>query len=446
MPIFTARDSNKDNLHAPLTSIFSRIFLGASQLSLIGLAANNLTQVEQGYFTTARSLLAAQTVIDLGLSIVLVQLVAHEYKDDQLSESAKHRLRNLFRFAAHWYACAAFAMFLIVGMGGLFLFSNSSQLNAESMLVPWALTVLIASFSLLINPLQSFTEGIGNPLSMALMRALQAAAGAIAFGLATALGFGLWGLPAMTGASLIVGISWIAARHSQQLEEYWRQESDIKLSWKIEVLPFQWRIAVSWICGWIIYQLYVPVLFSHHGPVIAGQMGLSLEACAGITSLGAAWVGIKSPAWGKLVAQGNFSELDRQYQTSNKHALYVVIAAVIMFGISIAALNWLEHPIAKRFLPLYILAPLLLTAIINQIVFGMATYLRAHKREPYLAPTVVGALTLGTRTLTTGSLFGAAGMAYAHLTVASIVGWAWGLWIFRRCKKSWHTPALTPGG
>ena len=82
--------------------------------------------------------------------------------------------------------------------------------------------------------------------------------------------------------------------------------------------------------------------------------------------------------------------------------------------------------------------PLVGAAILNQSVFAMATYLRAHRREPYLAPTVVGAVALGTWTLVAGPLVGATGLAYAHLVVTLIVGWAWGLLIFRHCRTTWH--------
>ncbi len=45
------------------------------------------------------------------------------------------------------------------------------------------------------------------------------------------------------------------------------------ISWRREVWPFQWKIAVSWLCDYFIFQLFTPVLFAFRGPVEAGQDG-----------------------------------------------------------------------------------------------------------------------------------------------------------------------------
>jgi hypothetical protein len=81
---------------------------------------------------------------------------------------------------------------------------------------------------------------------------------------------------------------------------------------------------------------------------------------------------------------------------------------------------------------------LVVAAILNQSVFAMATYLRAHKQEPYLATSVVGALLLGSFTVFVGPRVGPDGLAWAHLVVTAGVGWVWGGWIFRQCRAAWH--------
>ena len=56
----------------------------------------------------------------------------------------------------------------------------------------------------------------------------------------------------------------------------------------------QWRIAVSWMCGYFIFQLFVPVLFAYRGPLEAGQMGISLSISNVLASVAISWVNTKA--------------------------------------------------------------------------------------------------------------------------------------------------------
>lgn len=422
----------------PIFALASRFLLAASQLLVIFFASHALTQIEQGVFSTMRSMVAMTAIFDLGLSVVLVQVVAHIRATDPESEQTRAKLRATLRFASLWYCAATSVSTIVILWSGWHLLLGAHELSPISYVLPWLCICASTGLTMLINPLQAFVEGSGKVISIALMRGAQAFIGALALGVVAYLGGGLWSLAAMSVASMLTGWLWIVLRHHHDFAVIFNAPSKMTVAWRTEIFPFQWRMAISWMCGWIIYQLYVPVLFAHQGPILAGQMGLTMEACAGITSLGMAWVGIKAPAWGRLVARGEHRELDRQYRIATRNALVAVVASTAVFTGGLLALRAYNHPLADRFLPTPALLPLLGAAILNQSVFAMATYLRAHKREPYLAPTVVGAVTLGTWTLVAGPLVGATGLAYAHLVVTLIVGWAWGSLIFRHCRTTWH--------
>src|SRR6185369_3301792 len=83
------------------------------------------------------------------------------------------------------------------------------------------------------------------------------------------------------------------------------------IGWRREIWPFQWRIALSWLCGYFIFQIFTPVLFAFQGPVTAGQMGMSLTISSGIGSIAVAWMSTKAPVYGGLIARGEIGELDR---------------------------------------------------------------------------------------------------------------------------------------
>lgn len=417
-------------------ALCSRGALAVSQLALIIIASHGLTPIEQGVYSTMRSLAGLVVVLDLGLSLVLVQTVAHLRGDGE--SDLPSQFAAILHFAVRWYGVAAVIGFAFLTFCGFSVLASHREMIGASATTPWMLTSLILALTILLLPLQAVLEGKGHVVSIALLRGAQALGGAVACGATVALGGGLWCIPALAAVSLTIGMIWIGCLHRQELLPAWHTKVLPALHWRRDIFPFQWRIGVSWISGWVIYQLYVPIIFLHEGPVAAGQFGLSMEACAGLTSLGAAWVGFKAPAWGKLVAQADYAAIDKDYRSSTRAAFLIVALAVFLFGAGFIILHALDRPIAQRFLPPLTLAPLLAAAVLNQSVFAMATYLRSHKREPYLAPTVVGAVLLGTWTLLAGPWVGVAGLAYAHLVVTLLVGWIWGRMIFLRCRTTWH--------
>jgi len=64
---------------------------------------------------------------------------------------------------------------------------------------------------------------------------------------------------------------------------------DRQISWQNEIWPFQWRIAISWISGYFVYQTFNPFLFAFKGPVAAGKMGMSLSFANAVMVIAMAW-------------------------------------------------------------------------------------------------------------------------------------------------------------
>lgn len=83
-----------------------------------------------------------------------------------------------------------------------------------------------------------------------------------------------------------------------------------------------------------------------------------------------------------------------------------------------------------------VLLALCSVAVMNQVVFAEAFYLRAHKREPFLLNSVVGgiAMALGLFGFSHSSAFSVAEM-YAILTLFGLI---WASSTFFHCRERWH--------
>src|ERR1035437_9872245 len=94
----------------------------------------------------------------------------------------------------------------------------------------------------------------------------------------------------------------IASKYNKILINIWKTVIVEKVHYRAEIFPYQWKIALSWISGYFIFQLFNPVLFATEGAVVAGQMGMTLAALNGVQSLSMAWITTKVPLFSGLIA------------------------------------------------------------------------------------------------------------------------------------------------
>src|SRR5579872_4221130 len=104
---------------------------------------------------------------------------------------------------------------------------------------------------------------------------------------------------------------WLVHRRKLLLGLLKYRTGNHRIRWFEEVWPFQWRIAVSWFCGYFIFWLFNPVLFAYRGPVEAGQMGMSLSLANAILNIAISWISTKSAPFGTLIARKEYQQLDR---------------------------------------------------------------------------------------------------------------------------------------
>ena len=209
-----------------------------------------------------------------------------------------------------------------------------------------------------------------------------------------------------------------------------------------EIFPFQWKIALSWISGYFIFQLFNPVLFAVSGPEVAGQMGVTLAALNGILSLSVAWISTKIPLFSGLIAQKNYFKLDNIFNKTLKQSLLINFSALVTFIFLIFLVREFNIKLGDVFvgdkflsyLPLIFMA---ITVFLNQFVNSWATYLRCHKKEPYLLTSVISGILSSLSTIILGKYFGVLGVTTGYLII-SLALFPWVYSIYKTKKIKWH--------
>jgi hypothetical protein len=287
-----------------------------------------------------------------------------------------------------WYAYAAIAFaFAATFVGWIFFEYYQQGLHASQWIYAWFVVVGLTSVNLYLSPRLAIIEGIGAIGDVARLRLIQSVAGYALLWLILLNGLGLWATIAVPLASAIGTYIWLNFNAS------WIRfaKANNAFSWRHDVLPLQWRIALSWVSGYILFNLFTPMVFSTHGAVDAGRLGLAISIFSAITGLGMSWVFAMTPKFTMLIAKEEHIQLNDLFKISAIQSSTVTGVLSLVIILVIYYLNFLGVDLVNRIVGIDILCWLALNATINTVIFACATYMRAHLEEPMLIPSVVGA-------------------------------------------------------
>lgn len=413
--------------------------------------ARYLSPNEQGYYYTFGSIVAIQVFFELGLTSIITQFVAHEASHLQIingtelhgEEKYKSRLSSLLRFCTKWYIVFAFLLLVALIVIGYFFFTKYSDSHNIIWKLPWILLVIGTAFNLFISPIISFIEGLGKVKEVAQIRLVQQ----ILYPLVVWGGLAIGSKLFVSGADailkvIVVGIIILKSPFYKLLRNIWNYLKEEKVSYKLEIFPYQWRIALSWISGYFIFQLFNPVLFATEGPKVAGQMGITMAALNGMQALSQSWINTKVPRFSSLIAQKDYQTLDYLFGKTMKQMMLVGTFLLILFTTIIGTFQIFEiklwgMDIGSRFLPLLPLSLMAWSVFTMLPISCWSTYLRCHKKEPLLLNSIVVGILCCFSTLIIGNLYGLMGMAisFALLRFISLI---WIYTIFKTKKRLWH--------
>ena len=440
---------------------FTVLARGWSSLAGVGtltLIARFLSPAEQGFYYTFYSLVALQIVFELGFSVVILQTASHEAAHLQIApdgsisgpEQAHGRLASVLQKSVRWYTVAAVLMAVTLVPVGLAFFRHAAaRPGAEAVHFgwPWLLVVVASSLTFQVDPLFSFLEGCGYVPEVARTRLRQSLLGTLLGWGAFVLHHGLFAPGCMILGQALAGAWFVRSKRGLLLPLLRHATQSFRVDWREEVWPFQWRIAVSWLAGYITSQLFNPILMNFRGPAEAGRMGMSLNVCATLSSMAIAWMNTKAAPFGRMIAREEYQALDRVFFRALWQS---TLAAVLGCGAVWCTITWLGvrgvrvHGVllASRLLAPLPLALLFFGTVGNIVVFAEALYLRAHKKEKFMVNSLLGAVYIAPLAYLLGRWQsphgGAWGIAAAYALGTLVIGLGYGTYTFLRWRRIWH--------
>jgi len=416
---------------AILYAISGRLWTVASQVVTVVLMVRYLGLVEQGYYFTLTSLVALQVIFELGFSFVILQHAAHErahlvlHPDGTVEGNvrAHSRLASVLKLTLRWYSRATLVLGIVLVPAAIYFFSHDEQRGSN---VHWFWPTLVVSGATIIaffmDPFFSFFEGCGEVRSVAKMRFGQGILGAVFSWTCMLTHHGLFAPGLWVSTLPLLGSVFLWKRRAFLIGLLRYPSDEHILSWREEVWPFQWKIAISWICTYFTRQVFTPILFHYRNPVEAGQMGLTISVAGYVASIVLSWMTTKAPVFGGLVARREFDQLDKLFFRTFWQAMSL-LALMCVACMSVVIILKRDFPhLAVRIVSPTAFAIILLGTIGTVYVQCVAIYLRSFKKEPLLWQSVlVASLTLLLCALTVPKM-GSMGVSLSYLVGMGIVG------------------------
>lgn len=429
-----------------LYAILARVWGVAAGPVTALLIANKFTPVVQGFYFTFGSILAMQMFAELGIGLVIAQFASHEWANLRIDENGRvagdlnslSRLASLAQMAIKWYFVAAIVVVVGLSFSGYVFFSQSTTQNINWKL-PWIILCVLTGINLFSIAIWSLLEGCNQVSSVYSFRLFQGFLGSLTGWSAILLGANLWTASIVSFAGLIYASLFL-------LRKYWKffesllvlKSKGLRLVWFKDILPFQWRIALGWLSGYLIFYLFTPVLFHYHGPVVAGQMGMTWALCGAVSSIGGAWLGPRVPQLAMMAAQKKYAEMDRLFWKLLIIVTGITILGAVAVWLLIFGLNYYGFPLALRLLSPLPTALFLIAMIINTATCPMSTYMRAHKKEPILLLSIFLAIIISLSVWLLGRYYSALGIAIGLVTIFAIISLPGHIIIWQCFRVKWH--------
>lgn len=428
-------------------TIMARGWSAAAGLATIPLISLFLSPALQGYYYTFCSFVTFQVLAELGLTTTVLQFTSHEmarltWTADGLivgDERSKKRLQSLVFFA---FKCLRILVplttTLFAALGIMtFRWIEPRDVSGVMVTIPWLLLVVCTAFGMFLSVFVSILEGSGRNVEVASLRLWQSIAAVVVTWLVLSCGGGLFSLAASSLVVVSIGFFWLYLKFKIAIKDIYFFKSDLAgMHWRHEIWPFQWRMALSGVSGFFIFQSFNPILFVTQGPVAAGQMGMTVQIVGAMNGFAISWIATKLPAYGKLVAAGNYFALDKMFFRGFLQSMALLL--ICSSGVLIAV-YWLastHHPYIGRILPMHLFGVLLLSGLASHILAAEAAYLRAHKREPFMLLSVVLGVTTPLAAIVLVPEFGLIGATLSYALPTLLLGLPTGTAIFLRFRKS----------
>ncbi|GGE33331.1 hypothetical protein GCM10011360_21480 [Primorskyibacter flagellatus] len=377
----------------------ARVWNLAAGLGLVLVATLLFTPEQQGYFYTFLSLGAAQYFCDLGVGFVLGNIAgrrtAGDVHGDPFQPEALANMRQITRFALHWCLLTGAVLVIVLGILGWRVFHGIDTGHGPLVTIWYAYAVL-AAYTMSLHMVLRIFEAVGFVVEAALARSIQSLINILALVALALLGWEMWAVVGALALALAGATAYFWLTSAKIRSAFGRAHAGGRpIHWRRDVLPFQSRVAASFIGSYGIFQAQVPLLFLYAGPVAAGQFGLMMQIFQAINTSANIFLTFSIKSWTALAVASDWRGLLFSFRRVLAASTALTAVAALLVIAMVAGLAYWDLPIAERFPSLPLVALYALAACANQVYFAWGYLFRTREEEPFwLLSLVLAAMIL----------------------------------------------------
>jgi O-antigen/teichoic acid export membrane protein len=404
-----------------------------------------LSPEQQGYWYLFGSLSALSIFADLGFSNIILQFSAHEFAylhflDNGLlagDETNLKKLGSFFRFVIKWISAICAVVFPVIYIIGIGFFVKDNVLAVY--LPPWTLYTVGSLINFFNNSILSFIEGLNKIELIQRIRFAVAIVNTAIIVVLLVSGSNIYALALgmlLSASSIFIAIFGSFRKVLLQLLD---GSKGFIYGWGKEIVPLFVKYGLSFSSGYFIFQIYTPLMHYFHGPVYSGKVGITLALVTTIFSMSNIWMYTITPKINMLISQKLWSNLDSLFKKRLLLSLgtYLLISIVLFLFLALFGKIWIIPKITVRFLPILSLIILLVCYFLQLIINSWALYLRGHKQEPYVVPSLISAVWIAVTTYLAGKF-----MSPAWFFLGFLTSYVWCTpvtrIIYRKYRIKWH--------
>ena len=341
---------------------------------------------QQGIWYAFLSLGALSVFAELGFTRIVSVFVSHE--KHSLHErcgflfgkkSHLDKLWSLVGYSLKMYLfIVPIAVVLLIVVGYFFFIDY-----ARDIFYVWVIFSILTGFNLFLSLLQSIFIGLDN-VELANKNIVT---GTLLSGIVTwvslAGGLLLWSLPISILFSVVISLFLLWRRTKRLVFQYFKNSGKCKVKWAKEIIPLQWRYAVSFISGYLSFQLYVPTIFHFEGAEKAGQFGLSYAFVSILLTVGSVWLNAHAPMMTIAIAKRNFNIARKQLNHDFVKGTFLFILGMGAILFTVYMMNLYQY-YNNRILSITDISLLLISQFSVLFIGFIGVYCRLFKEEVLL--------------------------------------------------------------
>ena len=317
---------------------------------------------------------------------------SHEFKNlrvkDSLVSGDSSEKNKLFSFVKYSNLFFIYILTIIsFFVFAIFYFYTKSDLNTETIFIFFVYCIGLYLYAInysMLSYIESFNEvRYAYILKTALMTFIVATTAILLMN-----NYHLYSLSISFFTTMLISTILLLYKFKNLLVEIVETKAVFSRLKKKVFLNYFVKNSFSMVSGFLLFQIYTPIVYYYKGFELTGKVGLSIAIFTALFAVSTAFIQAKLPHVINLISKKQYSNAYEIYFLSAKKAIliFVVFLSLGLFLLFKVELFSIYQERTVEFASFIILS---ISWLFQILVYILVTYIRCFKRELFIIPTIV---------------------------------------------------------